>query len=371
MTLPFFNPGLLSDEREALLKAVQEVATDPEQKFILGRRTAEMEARIRERTGVRDVIACASGSGALTLALRALGVGPGDEVIVPAFGSEPLAGAVVAVGATPVFGDVDPETMVLDPVDAERLVTERTRVVMPAHAFTVMADMPAFVELAARHGLALLEDSAFGQGATLGGRPAGTWGDVGLYSFFPVKPLGMPGEGAVVLTDDEETGRKVRSLRNHGQDGINRFLHHTVGFNSRFDEVQAGFQLARLLSFDTLLEQRMQLVEGYDTAFAPLRGRGVVARPPGRDGRCGYVYAVQAADRDGLRAHLARQGIGSYVHYPVPLPRLPAFADLAPAGRDWPGAAQASARHLALPLWPGMTGAEAARVIDAVRRFAD
>lgn len=370
MTLPFANAALLSDEREALLKAVQEVATDPEQKFILGRRTAELERLLGERVGVGEVVACASGSGALTLALRALGVGPGDEVIVPAFGSEPLAGTVVAVGATPVFGDVDPETMVLDPADAERLVTERTRAIMPAHAFTVMADMPAFVELAARHGLALLEDSAIGQGAVLHGRPAGTWGDVGLYSFFPVKPLGMPGEGAVVLTDDPEIARTVRSLRNHGQDGVNRFLHHTVGFNSRFDEVQAGFQLSRLPSFDTLLEQRLRLVERYDTAFAPLRDRGVVAQPPGRDGRCSYVYAIQVAERDALRAHLASEGIGSYVHYPVPLPRLPAFAAFAPAGRDWPGAAHASARHLALPLWPGMTGAEATRVVDAVLRFA-
>lgn len=370
MTLPFFNTRLLDGERDILLKAVHQVATDPEQRFILGRRTVELEKALREQFGAGDVVVCGSGSAALVLALRALGVGPGDEVIVPAFGSEPLAGSVVAVGARPVFADVDPQTMVLDVDDAERLITDRTRVVVPAHTFTAMADMPALVELAGRHGIAVLEDAAIAQGAALAGRHAGRWGEVGLFSFFPVKPLGMPGEGAALVTDDPEISRAVRMLRNHGQDGVHRFLHHTVGYNSRFDEVLAQFQLNRLPVLPTLVEQRMRVVDRYTQAFAGLAHRGVRAPAAGHDGRCCYVYAIQVAERDRMRAHLARRGIGSHVHYPVPLPRLSAFADLAPTGRGWPGAEHASARHLALPLWPGMTDAEVARVVDAVCGFA-
>jgi dTDP-4-amino-4,6-dideoxygalactose transaminase len=369
MTLPFVNPGLLAGEREALVKALYTVATGPEQRFILGRRTAELEKALRDLLGVGDAIACGSGTGALTLALRALRTGPGDEVIVPAFGSEPLAGAVVGIGATPVFADVHPDTMVIDVDDVARLITARTRAIVPAHVFSTMADMPALTALADRHGIDVVEDAAIAQGAVLNGRPAGLWGDVGLYSFFPVKPLGMPGEGAVVLTDDAELARQVRMLRNHGQDGVHRFLHHTVGYNSRFDELMALFQLERLPGLSELVARRARIVDYYTERFTPLRDRGIAAPAPGRNGRCCYVYALQVDERDRMRAHLAGRGIGSHVHYPVPLPRLGAFARFAEAGRVWPGAEAASTRHLAIPLGPGMSEAEAARIADAVCEF--
>ncbi|HEX5541788.1 MAG TPA: DegT/DnrJ/EryC1/StrS family aminotransferase [Micromonospora sp.] len=368
MTVPFFNPELLASERETLLKSIYEVATDGEQRFILGRRTAEMEKALRDQLGVGDAIACASGTGALTLALRALRIGPGDEVIVPAFGSEPIAGTVLDVGATPVFADVDPVAMVIDVADVERLITERTRAVVPAHVFSMMADMPALTALAARHGIEVLEDAAIGQGAVLNGRPAGLWGVLGLYSFFPLKPFGMPGEGAVVLTNDADLGRRVRMLRNHGQDGVHRFTHHMIGVNSRFDEILAHFQLQRMPELAQRLEQRALVVDYYTERFTPLRDHGVIAPPFGRDGRCCYVYALVVAERDRMRAHLAERGVGSYVHYPVPLPRLAAFAPYADGG-DWPGAERASAQHLAIPLWGGMTEAEMTRVADAVCDF--
>lgn len=177
--VPYAHTRLPDTERELLREVLYEVGTDPEQKFILGRRTAELERRLADRADVRDVVACASGTGALTLALRAVGVVPGDEVIVPAFGAEPLAATVLGVGAVPVFADVDPVTMVLDPVDAESRVTDRTRAVVPAHTFTTMADMPAIRSFARRRGIAVVEDAAVGQGATLGGRAAGAWGTSG------------------------------------------------------------------------------------------------------------------------------------------------------------------------------------------------
>ncbi|MEV8336087.1 DegT/DnrJ/EryC1/StrS family aminotransferase [Streptomyces niveus] len=371
--VPYAHTRLPDTERELLREVLYEVGTDPEQKFILGRRTAELERRLADRADVRDVVACASGTGALTLALRAVGVVPGDEVIVPAFGAEPLAATVLGVGAVPVFADVDPVTMVLDPVDAESRVTDRTRAVVPAHTFTTMADMPAIRSFARRRGIAVVEDAAVGQGATLGGRAAGAWGDVGLYSFFPVKPFGMPGEGAVVLTDDAELAARVRRLRNHGQDGVQRFVHHEVGFNSRFDEVMAGFQLGRLERADAMITRRAAVAGHYNARFAALRGRGLLAPTGGADGQCHYVYAVQTICRDALATHLAAHGIGSRVYYPVPLPRLAAFAAYAGQGADGrrPGAELASARHLALPLNLNLTDSQVERTADVVCAFFD
>ncbi|MFI6697276.1 DegT/DnrJ/EryC1/StrS family aminotransferase [Streptomyces sp. NPDC050433] len=372
-TIPYAHTRLPDAERELLREVLYEVGTDPEQKFILGRRTAELERRLAERAGVRDVVACASGTGALTLALRAVGVVPGDEVIVPAFGAEPLAATVLGVGAVPVFADVDPVTMVLDPVDAESRVTDRTRAVVPAHTFTTMADMPAIQAFARRRQIAVVEDAAVAQGATLDGRAAGTWGDIGLYSFFPVKPFGMPGEGAVVLSDSDELATLVRRLRNHGQDGVQRFVHHEVGFNSRFDEVMAGFQVARLERADDMVARRAAVAERYNARFAALRGRGLLAPTSGADGQCHYVYAVQTICRDALAAHLAAHGIGSRVYYPVPLPRLAAFAAYAGQGADSrrPGAELASARHLALPLNLSLTDSQVDRTADVVCAFFD
>lgn len=278
--VPYAHTRLPDEERELLREVLYEVGTDPEQKFILGRRTAELERRLADRADVRDVVACASGTSALVLALRAVGVLPGDEVIVPAFGAEPLAATVLGIGGVPVFADVDPVTMVMDPVDAESRVTDRTRAVVPAHTFTTMADMPAIVAFARRRGIAVVEDAAVAQGATLGGRAAGTWGDIGLYSFFPVKPFGMPGEGAVVLSDSAELATLVRRLRNHGQDGVQRFVHHEVGLNSRFDEVLAGFQLARLERADAMVARRAAVAAHYNSASR--RCAGAACSPPPR-----------------------------------------------------------------------------------------
>lgn len=306
--VPFFPPALFEADRSALIGLVREVGLDPEQRFILGRRTAALEDLMREDLGAADVVACSSGTSALSLVLRAMDVGPGDEVIVPAFGCAPLAASVVDVGATPVFADIRPDTMTMDPDEAERLVTERTKAVMPAHMFSVMADMPRFAELARRHGLRLLEDSAVAQGGVLRGVPAGLWGEAGLYSFVQVKTCGMPGEGGVVVTRDPALGEKVRMLRNHGQYAGQRFVHHAVGLNSRFDEIQAAFQTYRYAGFPARLARRAEIAAYYTERFTPLADRGVAPPPPGPDGRCFYVYTVLAEDREALGAHLAEWG---------------------------------------------------------------
>ncbi|MFD1146205.1 DegT/DnrJ/EryC1/StrS family aminotransferase [Saccharothrix hoggarensis] len=368
MTIPFFPPDLF--DGDLLLEVVEEVGLALDQRFILGERTAEFEAVLRDSLGVADAVACGSGTSALTLALQAMGVGPGDEVIVPAYGCAPLASAPLAVGATPVFADVDPWTMVVDPAEVDKLVTGRTKVIMPAHVFSVMADMPALRRIAADAGARLLEDSAVAQGGVLAGRPAGTWGDAGVFSFVQVKTFGMPGEGGMVVTGDPALGRAVRMLRNHGQDGVRRFVHHRVGGNSRFDEVMAAFQLRRFAGLPRRLERRARIGDYYTERFAGLAGRGVLAPPPGRDGRCFYVYSVLAERRDALREHLASRGIGTHVYYRAPLPRQPAFAGHAQPDRDWPAAESAARRQLALPIHPHLTDAQVEHIADEVCRFA-
>lgn len=368
-TLPFFPQDLFEADRDALLKAMFEVGTDPEQRFILGRRTAEFEDRIREATGAGDVAACGSGTGALELCVGALDIGPGDEVIVPAFCCQPVASAVVNAGATPVFADVDPWTMVMDPAAMETLISERTRAVMPAHLFSIMADMPRINAIAERHGLPVIEDAAVAQGAVLDGVPAGRWGTLGVFSFFQVKALGTAGEGGVVLTDDPELATAVRMLRNHGQDGVHRFLHHRIGRNSRFDEIIAAFQLHRLPTFEDRLERRAQIADYYTERFQGLVERGVKAPPAGRNGRCYYVYSLQVERREDLRAYLTEHSVGTHIYYPVPLPLQPAFAEHAPAGADWPHARWASRSNLAIPIWPHLSDAEVEHIADTVCDF--
>ncbi|MFH8336590.1 DegT/DnrJ/EryC1/StrS family aminotransferase [Streptomyces sp. AM6-12] len=369
-TVPFFPPDLFEAGRAELIALVREVGLDPEQRFILGVRTTAFEELLRADLGAADVVACSSGTSALSLVLRAMDIGPGDEVIVPAFGCAPLASSVVAVGAVPVFADIRPDTMTMDPDDAERRVTVRTRAVMPAHMFSVMADMPRFAELARRHGLRLLEDSAVAQGGVLRGVPAGLWGEAGVYSFVQVKAGGMPGEGGVVITRDPALGERVRMLRNHGQRPGQRFVHHAIGVNSRFDEIQAAFQTHRYAGFPVRLARRAEIAAYYTERFTPLADHGVTPPPPDPDGRCFYVYTVLAADREALAAHLAAHGVASHVYYPSPLPAHAAFAPYAPPGARWPAAEEAARRHLSLPVHHLLTDAQVRQVADLVCAFA-
>ncbi|MFI7677219.1 DegT/DnrJ/EryC1/StrS family aminotransferase [Actinophytocola sp. NPDC049390] len=371
MVLPFFPPDLFDGERDVLLDLIREVGLDPAQRFVLGERTARFEEALAASLGDGSVhvVACGSGTSALGMVLHAIDVTPGAEVVVPAFGCAPLAATVVNLGATPVFADIDPHTMVVDPDDVERSITGRTHAVVAAHMFSVMADMPRLRALAHTTGVRLVEDSAVAQGGVLDGVPAGLWGEAGVFSFVQVKTFGMPGEGGVVVTRDADLAATARMLRNHGQDGRHRFVHHRVGYNSRFDELQAAFQLHRLRTFPERLARRARIAAYYTERFAPLTDRGVRPPPARRDGRCHYVYSLLAERRDDLRAHLAEHGIGAHVYYPAPLPRQPAFAPYAPPGRTWPHAEHASAHTLAIPVYPHLTDAEVEHIADAVVGF--
>jgi dTDP-4-amino-4,6-dideoxygalactose transaminase len=366
-SLPFFPPDVFDTDRALLLEVVREVGLA--QRSVLGEHTARLERLIACWLAARDsstnspigTVACGSGPAALAMVLHAMGIRPGTEVVVPAYGCPPLASTVANLGAKPVFADVDPHTMVADPDEVDQLVTDRTAAIVASHMFSVMADMPRFRQLATGHGVRLVEDSAVVQGAVLAGRPAGLWGDAGLFSFVQVKTFGVPGEGGVLVTRDLQLARAVRMLRDHG-------VGRRVGRNSRFDEIQAAYQIQRLPTLTGRLERRAQIAEYYTERFAALAG--ITPPPPGREGRAYYVYSLLVTHRDELRDHLTGRGIGSHVYYPAPLPLQPAFARHAPAGRRWPHAEHAAAHTLAIPVYPLLTDDQVEYIADAVTEFA-
>jgi dTDP-4-amino-4,6-dideoxygalactose transaminase len=351
---------------DTVLEVVREVADSDE--FILKSRAAALERAVADLVGVEHAVAVGSGTGALVLALSALGVGPGDEVVTPAFSFISSASAVALAGANPVFADVDYDTAVLDPAAAETAVGPATRAVLPVHLFNLAAPMREFTELGRRHGVYVVEDSAVSLGATVAGAPAGGHGDAGVFSFFPGKPLGGIGDAGMVVTSDAGLAAQVRMGRNHGQDTQTRFLHHAIGWNSRMDEITAAFLLRRLPHLPGWLDRRRQLAAAYNHALAGL-APDLLTPPGGFAGRSVYSYVVRARRRAELREHLARCGVQTAVYYPRPLHLQPVFAHLGHRPGDFPVAERLAAECLALPLYPELTDAEVAHVARCVTDF--
>lgn len=361
-TVTFRPPAFFGSDQDAIPSLVWEIGAGASQQFILGEAVSRLETQLREDFGTRHAIACGSGSAAMMLALRTCQAGPGDEVIVPAFGCQPIAGMAADLGATPVFVDIDERNLVMDPALAADAVTDRTVAVVPVHTFCVLADMPAFVALARRHGLKVVEDAAVAAGVASHGVPAGRWGDVGVISFSPSKPFGTCGEGGLVLTDHDETARTCQMLRDHGGPAGEAGL---VGYSSRMDELSARFLLLRRVSLGDRLNRKAEIADRYTKALAPLAGAGLMSPPP--SGWC-HVYAVQTDRRDELRSHLRTRGVGTHVYYPVPLPHQPAFARFG-RGLRFPGAEAVSQRNLALPAHPDLSDSDVDYVIDVVHTF--
>ncbi|MBB4264584.1 DegT/DnrJ/EryC1/StrS family aminotransferase [Roseospira visakhapatnamensis] len=366
MTIPFFPPDLFEADRPLIHDLVFEAGTT--NRFMLKDHVAALEDGFRRATGAADAIAVSSGTFAVLVALKAAGVGPGDEVIVQAYCCQPVASQVIALGATPVFVDVTADTMVMDPARVEERITPRTRAILPAHLFSCLVDMAPLRDIARRHGLVIVEDACVQQGATQDGVAAGRLGDVGTFSFFQVKAMGGCGEGGMIVTDDPEIGRRCRMLRNHGQDGATRFLHHIIGFNSRMDEIMAGFLNHRLARFDDILRSRARIAASYTERLSVL-GNRITLPPPGVEGRCYYIYAVQSPDRDALRAFLLDRGIATHIYYPRILPHQRAFAAYADPRDRLDTAIRAARQNLALPIYPHMTDAQADAVVDGVLAF--
>jgi dTDP-4-amino-4,6-dideoxygalactose transaminase len=346
--------------RAELLEAVGRVLDSS--RFVLGGEGEALERELAARVGVRHAVGVASGTDALRLALAALGVGPGDEVLTPAFSFVASASTILMAGAVPVFVDIEPDTFALDVAAAEQALTPRTRAIVAVHLYGQPAAMDAITALARDRGLAVIEDAAQAVGAALHGRSVGGWGDAACLSFYPTKNLGACGDGGMVLTDRDDIAERVRRLRHHGDAG--RYRHLELGYCSRLDEVQAALLRVKLGCLDAWTEARRGIAGRYARLLADLPLGLPVVRPGAR--HVYHLYTVRHPRRDALARALADLGVGTAVHYPLPVPAQPMFG-LADE-RRWPQAFRAAREVLSLPCYPEMTEGEVAGVADALHR---
>ena len=350
--------------RRDIGQAVEEVFSSG--RFVLGPANEAFEKSLAGRLGVRHVLGVASGTDALLVALMALDVGPGDEVVTSPFSFFASAGAVARLGAKPVFVDIDSATFNLDPSRLERALTPRTKAIQPVHLYGQTADMGPILEIARRRGIPVLEDACQAIGATHGGRPAGTLGTLGAFSFYPTKNLGAAGDAGAVATDDDALAALVKSLRVHGSTAT--YFHDRVGGNFRMDALQAAVLSVKLPRLDGWIERRRAIAKRYDALFADAARTGRLVLPVEAPGRrhVYHQYVVRVADRNALKARLAERGIGSSVFYPVPLHLQKCFAALGGREGDFPQAERAAQEVLALPMFAELTDAEVDRVVSEV-----
>jgi dTDP-4-amino-4,6-dideoxygalactose transaminase len=330
-------------------------------RFILGPEVAALEAELAALCGVSHGIGVNSGTDALVLALKALGVRPGDEVITSSFSFVASASAVLMVGARPVFVDIVPSTYNLDPALIEKAVTPRTRAIVAVHLYGQPAAMDAIGDIARARGLSVVEDAAQAVGATYAGRPAGAWGDVACLSFYPTKNLGGCGDGGMVLTSREDVAQAVRRLRDHGSP--RKYEHVELGYSSRLDELQAALLRVKLRHLPAWNDTRRAIAARYRHLLkdAPL----VLAEEVAPARHVYHQFTVRSPKRDALVAALAEAGVGTAVHYPIPIPAQPMFA-MPDADRAFPHAARAAAEVLSLPCFPELSEEEIRTVAAAV-----
>ncbi len=334
--------------------------------FILGPNVSALEAEVAGYHGVRNAVGVANGTDALLLALRALGVGPGDEVITTPFTFIATAEVVGLLGAVPVFVDVDPKTFNLDPALIEPAVTEKTKAIIPVHLFGQPCDMDPILAVAKRHGLKVIEDCAQSFGARYKGRIAGTLGDAGCFSFFPSKNLACYGDGGMVIARNAETDGTLRMLRNHGSSV--RYHHSLLGYNSRLDELQAAIVRVKLKQIDAFNDNRRRAADLYRETIR----RNDITLPSETAG-CHHVwhqFTILSNRRDQLQEALLREGIASAVYYPVPLHRQEVFRDGSSRHASLPISEDLAARVLSLPIFPEITEGEIRRISDVINGSA-
>lgn len=373
--------------------AIQRVVTSG--RFILGPEVEALEREIAAYCGVKHAVGVASGTDALLLSLRAVGIGPGNGVIVPSFTFFATAGAVHNAGATPIFCDIDPQTFNLDPADVRRILTSdggtrptrhgsptQIKAVIPVHLYGQMADMDEIMALAHEFNLYVIEDAAQAIGAEYRcllqraadhgrrstARQAGAIGHLGCFSFFPTKNLGAYGDGGMVVTDDDELAERVRMLRVHGSKP--KYYHHLVGYNSRLDALQAAILRAKLPHLDAWTAERQRIASRYDELLAGVPGIQLPYRASGRT-HIFHQYTVRVLDgrRDALREDLQSMGIGTEVYYPLPLHLQECFVHLGYQEGDLPESERASREVLSLPMFPELAPEEQTYVAQSIRSF--
>ena len=335
--------------------------------YILGPEVSAFESEFAAYLGVEHAVGVASGTDAVLLALRALGIGPGDEVITVAHTAVATVTAIELAGATPRLVDINPTTYTLDPAQLAAAIRPRTRAIVPVHLYGAPADMDAVLAVARAHALPVVEDCAQAHGARYRGQMVGTLGDAAAFSFYPTKNLGALGDGGAVATNRPEVAERLRLLRQYGW--RERYVSDVAGTNSRLDELQAAILRVRLRHLDAENAVRRWLAARYDAALAGLP----IARPAARpdDGPVYHLYLISAATRDALAEHLRARGIGTGVHYPVPVHRQPAYAHLGYGPGSLPATEAAAAEVLSLPMYPDLTEESVDAVVAAIKEYLD
>lgn len=364
MTIPFLNLKAQFDSlKSELLPAVESALASGH--YILGPNVKAFEEEIAKYTGTGHGIGVNSGSDALTLALRALEIGPGDEVITTPFTYIAPAESIHQMGAKIVFADIDPKTFCLDPNDVDRRITPRTKAIIAVHLFGQMADLDALAKLSSDTGIQLVEDCAQAIGARNATHRAGSFGRLGCFSFYPTKNLGADGDGGMVVTNDEGLAKKLRMLRVHGIE--RRYYHDLHGFNSRLDEIQAAILRVKLKHLDSWNDRRRTIAARYTNGLAGLPLQTPVTATGNH--HIFHVYAIQTDRRDELQKHLEEQGVPTIIYYPLPLHLQKVYADQGWRDGDFPVAESISKRILPLPMYPELTDEQVDYVIEAVRDF--
>jgi dTDP-3-amino-3,4,6-trideoxy-alpha-D-glucose transaminase len=361
LKLDHADPALMDE----LLATVERVARQGA--FTLGTELADFESEFAAYCGAEHAVGVSSGTEALVLALKALDIGPGDEVIVPANSFIATAEAVSLAGARPVLVDVDPDTHLITAGGVAAAITDRVRAVIPVHLMGSTVDMDAILAVARPAGLKVIEDTAQAHGAFVGGRRVGTFGDIGCFSFYPTKNLGAWGDGGGIVTDDAELAHRVTLLRSHGEEP--RYHHRMVGTTARLDALQAALLRVKLRRLDGWNDDRRRLGAALREG---LEGTSVELPSPARqDGDHVYhLFIVRSKERDALRAHLDGLGVSTAVHYPFPIHRTEAYAELGMSEGSLPVAERLAEEILTLPLFPTMSDQDVSRIVDAVRAFS-
>ena len=358
--IPFLNlkPGPDAADVRAAIERVVERGW-----FVLGPELEAFEQEFAAASGAAHAVGVGTGTDAIALAVRACGIGPGDEVITAPLSAAYSALAIMMAGARPVFADIDPVRLTLDPKATAAAVTSKTRAILPVHLYGQPADMTGIMDVAGTHHLAVIEDCCQAHGATCNGRPVGSFGTAAAYSFYPTKNLAALGDGGAITTSDPAIAARLKRLRNGGQ--TDRYHHGEFGMNSRLDEMQAAILRARLAWLPKWTAERRRLAKAYRKHLA-----GAVVTVPSEcdPGHVYHLFPILSTERDALQARLKSRGVETLIHYPVPIPRQPALASERPA--DCPAADRACDQVLSLPLHPGMAPSVVEEVASALHASA-
>ncbi|MBT3362543.1 MAG: DegT/DnrJ/EryC1/StrS family aminotransferase [Chloroflexi bacterium] len=344
-------------------EAIQQVLDNGQ--FILGPRVAELEEKIAAYHGLKHAVGVASGTDALVLALRALDIGPGDEVIVPAFTFFATAEAVSAVGATPVFVDIDLQTYCIDTNQIESRISKKTKAIIPVHLYGHPADIDAILNIAGKHNLKVIEDNAQAFGAEYKGRKTGSMGHVSCFSFFPSKNLGTYGDGGMLATNDADVADKVKMLRAHGWK--KKYFPVTIAYNSRLDELHAAILLVKLKYVDKWNEKRWQTAQKYNKLLNA--ANTVIPTEASYAKHVYHMYVIRVQRRNELQSHLKQNEVASAIYYPIPLHLLEAYTDLGYNKGDFPNSEKACQETLAIPMYPDMPDEQAEVVVKSITAF--